>query len=150
MMKQCRQCGRSLDESCFRKTKSRSAGIYKTKQGSRNICKECESMNVRAHKALKDNNIEALDSIRRHYQQLNDAGFPPITSAARQVLGMSTTKSTVATLGDLYEHIGMIRRREYATFDDAEKRHKELLQRLVDTGLYEEANNLLDDWYLED
>ena len=156
-MKICKQCGRTLDDECFRKTAPRGRGVYKTTQGSSTICRECESLNIRAHTALKK--IEAgipvdTSQLRQHYQLLTDMGHPPVTAAARRLMGLeplSASKETNTLLAntDLLMHIKKIRDRSYASFDEADEAHRRLEDRLKAAGLYEEENELLEVWYDE-
>lgn len=156
-MKQCKQCGRTLEDDCFRKTKSRSKGIYKnTTQGSRNICKACESLDVRVHKALRDNDEKALVELRKHYSLLSEMGLPPVTAGARRLMGLTSPdgvrQNEVLALTqqhELMEHAHKVRNRLYASVEEADEAHRALAERLKVAGLYEEITILLDDWYFE-
>lgn len=160
-MKECRQCGRNLDESAFRKTKSRSTGKYKTTQGSSTICKDCESLNIRAHKALQTNNSVAINKLKKHYELLESMGFPPITAAAKRLMGYdfnarggTERNSLLITLtgvdAEVLAHANKVRNRGYSSFDEADKTHKALCERLKEAGLYEEINDLMDEWYMDE
>ncbi len=156
-MKTCKQCGRTLDDSYFRKTKPRGRGIYKTTQGSNTMCKDCESLNVRAHNALKK--IEAgipVDTtvLKQHYQRLSDAGHPPVTAAARRLMGLESATRGRETNGlllnnDLMEHIAKVRDRSYSSFDEADAMHRQLESRLREAGMYDMENEMLEAWYDE-
>lgn len=171
-MKICRQCNRTLDDSQFRPTASRSKGIRKRVAGphsSRNICRFCESRNTQAHNFLAK--LEAgervdekkLEQLRTYYSMLMKAGYEPITKAARRLMGLSVdvpynggfgtsvdlTAECMSSMQDLYEHISMLRSRSYTDVDEADAAHRRLTDRLKKTGLYEEATNLLDEWWFE-
>ena len=153
-MKTCKQCGRLLEDNCFRPTKSRSKGIYKTTTGSSNICRECESLNTRAHMAMKRGDAETMELLRRHYNNLTAAGHPPVTAAARRLMGLAPAqpvRETNALLAntELLTHIARIRNRAYSSFDEADAMHRQLTEALKRAGLYGEANELLEDWYDE-
>ena len=153
-MKVCKQCGRMLDETCFRPTKSRSKGIYRTSTGSSTICRECESLNTRAHTALKRDDVDTMDMLRQHYRNLMDAGHPPVTAAARRLMGMEPLQppketNTLLANTELLVHIAKLRDRSYSIFDEADAVHRRLLDKLKASGLYGEANELLEDWYDE-
>lgn len=155
MLKICKQCGRTLEESCFRQTKSRSRGIYKTAlPGSSTICRECESLNNRAHAALKRGDAEAIETLRRHYQNLTDAGHPPISAAARRLMGLEPLHAGNETNSllmhtELLTHVAKIRDRSYSSFEEADETHRRLTDQLKASGLYGEANELLEEWYDE-
>ncbi len=155
-MKICKQCGRNLDESCFRPTKSRSRGIYTpSSTGCSTMCRECESLNNRAHAALKRNDEAAIVALKQHYEMLDRMGYPPVSAAARRLLGLEPlnsgreTNKLMASLS-LREHVMKIRDRLYSSVEEADAEHRRLETQLRDAGLYEEATNLLDDWYMED
>lgn len=160
-MKQCKQCGRMLEDDCFRKTKSRSQGIYKnTSQGTKTICRSCESLNVRAHRAIKENDEETMATLREHYKRLSLAGYPPVTAAARRLLdGVVTAHVTKENEllchtsrydAEVLEHAYKVRTRSYDSVDEADKVHRQLESRLKEADLYEEVTNLLDDWYMDE
>lgn len=157
-MKICKQCGLELDDSQFRPTKSRSAGKHKSKTGSSTICRCCESLNVRAHNALRDNNQEAIATLRDHYKRLYALGYPPVTAAARRILGEEVqTRSTNELLSrtmqydaEVLEHAYKVRTRSYSSFDEADAVHRQLTDQLKEADLYEEINNLMDDWYMDE
>ena len=155
-MKICKQCGRSLEEDQFRKTKSRSKGIYKdTKTGTKTICRACESLNIRAHNALKNNDEAAIAKLQEHYMRLLKAGHPPVSAAAQRIIGYAVQDSkadsnSLLNITDLLEHAAKVRSRSYASVDEADKVHRGLTVRLKEAGLYEEITDLLDDWYMEE
>lgn len=160
-MKTCKQCGRTLDDACFRKTKSRSKGIYKNlSQGTKTICKDCESINVRAHRALKENDKETIELLRRHYIMLYGAGYPPVTAAAKRLLDIPVEPSSSRENNlvhrlkkydeDVFEHAYKVRTRAYGSVDEADKVHRQLESRLREADLYEEITNLLDEWYMDE
>lgn len=158
-MKKCKQCGRMLEEECFRKTKSRSNGIYKnTSQGTKTICRSCESLNIRAHRALKDNNEEAMSQLREHYRRLSLAGYPPVTAAAQRLLGSATNSirqnealcHTANYDAEVLEHAYKVQTRSYSSVDEADRIHRQLEDKLREADLYEEITNLLDDWYMDE
>ena len=153
-MKTCKQCGRTLDEVCFRQTKSRSKGIYKTSTGSSTMCRECESLNNRAHAALRRGDTVAIETLRNHYQNLMDAGHPPVSAAARRLMGLEPLQSVRETNSllintELLAHIAKVRDRSYASFEEADAAHRRLADQLRASGLYGEANELLEEWYDE-
>jgi len=164
MMKKCKQCGRNLDESCFRRTKSRSKGIYKCSLPSLStMCRECEALNQRAYKFLKaiedaePYDAAALEQLRAYYQTLVMCGRPPLTAAARRLIGLEPLEREPQTYDvmvhmqqqELYEHIRRVNQRSYATFDEADEVHRRLTPRLREAGLYEDVNNMMDDWYMD-
>jgi hypothetical protein len=100
-------------------------------------------------------NRDKLEALQKHYKQLMDAGYPPVTSAAARLMGVDAANVTVSSpsdngdLRELYEHIIKVRTRSYASFDEADKRHSELIPRLQMAGLYEDVNNMMDRWFEE-
>ena len=162
-MKTCKQCGRTLDDACFRKTKSRSKGIYKnTTQGTKTICKDCESLNIRAHTALKYNDTVAIEKLRGYYERLAQLGHPPVTAAAKRLLGIEADSEVTRTKenslfgsvmqcdNEVLEHARKVRERLYSSVDEADQVHRQLESRLKEADLYEEITNLLDDWYMDE
>lgn len=160
-MKKCKQCGRMLEDDQFRPTKSRSNGIYKTtKLGSSSICRSCESLNVRAHKALKDCDEAAIEKLRTHYQKLQGIGLPPVTAAAKKLLGIvspsgmpidkAETNKALNYDYELLAHAEAVRNRTYTSVDEADAVHKRLAERLKQAGLYAEISDLLDDWFMDE
>lgn len=168
--KQCKQCGRELSIDNFRKYPARGRGVYQTKQSHYTICKDCESISNRAAALLKksegqltNNDITNLDLLKKHYQVFEDRGLPPATAAAKRILygevaDMSKPKSfedllsavSGAAESTLDKHCRLVRSRGYASFDEADKVHKELFEELKLDSRFEEINNLMDDWYMED
>ena len=160
-MKTCKQCGRTLDDACFRKTKSRSKGIYKNvSQGTKTICRDCESINVRAHRALKENDQETIEKLRKHYIMLYGAGYPPVSAAAKRLLGIEVEEAKPRENNlesrlkkydeEVFEHAYKVRTRSYSSVDEADEVHRRLESRLKEADLYEEITNLLDDWYMDE
>lgn len=159
-MKQCKQCGRVLDEEYFRKTKSRSKGLYKNlSQGTKTICRSCESLDVRARRAMKDNNEAVICELREHYKRLLLAGHPPVTAAARDIISeadfAATHSNDALRMTSMYddevlEHAYKVRTRSYDSVDEADKVHRQLADRLRAVDLYEEVTDLLDDWYMSE
>ena len=165
-MKICLQCRRELDESCFRQTASRSTGLRKSKTGTKTICRSCESINVQAHRVVGDAaagrpvDPDKVQRLRRHYQLLIDVGYPPVTKAARTLMGLEPLDAgaqrvlldaagEMDKLADLYEHISKVRTRSYSSFDEADRVHRTLVDRLRAAGLYDEVNDLMDRWFEE-
>lgn len=162
-MKICKQCGRTLDDACFRKTKSRSKGIYKNlSQGTKTICKDCESLNIRAHTALKYNDTAAIEKLRAYYERLASLGHPPVTAAAKRLLGVEADsgasrikenalfESIMQSDTEVLEHARKVRERLYSSVDEADEVHRKLVDKLKEADLYEEITNLLDDWYMDE
>lgn len=168
-MKTCKQCKRTLALDNFRVVKSRSTGKRASTPGVRSVCKYCENMNTQAHNLLRD--IEAgrhideekLVRVREYYLMLVNAGYTLVHSAPKRLLGISTAASlhrhhkppqhpggVVVTRDMLYSHIQKLRDRAYDSFDAAEAAHKCFNKALREAGLYEEANNLIDEWFEED
>lgn len=160
-MKTCKQCGRMLPVDSFRPYVPRGRGVYNTKQGRNTICKDCESISNRASGALKRGDQEAIDKLTRFYTVLAERGYPPVTAPAKKLLGLVDTKAprrsslddTISMMlgeNDLHEHCRKVQERLYASFDEADKVHRELTPRLKEAGMYEEVNELMDAWYLEE
>ena len=160
MYKVCKQCSRNLDESAFRRTKSRSTGKYNSTPGLKTICRECESLNARAHAMLKK--IEQglpvdeakLEALKKHY-----ANYTPVTAAARRLMGLDplgrsgAETNMLLSLGDeLTMHCQMVRARTYASASAADEAHRRLADKLraYSEELYEEITMLVDDWYFEE
>lgn len=161
--KTCKQCGRELPIDKFRKYTPRGAGVRCTSQGYHTICKDCEAISNRAAAALKRNDEETLAKLRQHYKILQDRGLPPVTAAARKVLGEDTApqenKKTLDNLlaqvsglgeSELDLHCRLLRERRYASVDEAYERHKVLVPQLTEAGLYAEATELLEQWFDEE
>lgn len=165
-MKQCKQCGMLLNDEAFRKTKTRSKGLYKNlSQGTKTICRSCESLDVRARRAMNEGNEEVCGQLREHYMKLLRAGHPPVTAAAKRILGnayidaaaqvRSVTSNASLKLTDSYDtevldHAYKVKNRLYASVDEADKCHRELESRLREADLYEEITDLLDEWYMSE
>lgn len=169
-MKECKQCGRMLDDSKYRPYKSRSKGVYKKPKqvSSSTICKDCEALNQRAAVFLKK--IEeglpydegALRQLKRYYNILVANGRPPVTAAARRLIGLqpidrTPTSRTVDELlssfiteDSIAEHIDKVKTRAYNSFEEADAVHRRLTPQLKEAGMYEEVNNLMDDWYMDE
>lgn len=169
-MKTCKQCGRDLPVDSFRPYAARGRGIYNTKQGRNTICKECESISSRCAAAIKKGDEALLDKFKSHYAALQERGYEPVTAPAKKLLGIvdnsaGTGASTIAhrrrtkSLDDLMSgvlgisetqvHLDKLRSRSYLTFEEAEQTHLKLESSLRATGLYEEASDLLDAWFME-
>ena len=165
--KTCKQCGRYLAIEEFRKYKPRGNGVYNTTQGYNTICKNCEAISSRASVALSKNDGATIQQLTEHYKLLQSRGFEPVTAPAKRLLGVDTTKQAAsrrATLRDLLDitqgnnetelerHCRLVRQRGYASFEEADAVHRRLAGELSRLGpdVYEEINNLMDDWYLED
>lgn len=158
-MKVCKQCRRLLGDECFRPVKSRGTGQRRSTPGVRALCRSCESMNVRAHRLVEqlDKGLpvdsDKLQEVRRHYQMLLDARCDLTTAAARRLMGFGQTKTVdtadTVDLNELYGHIAKLRDRSYASFEEAEAEHQRLIPALRAAGLYAEANDIVDGWFLE-
>lgn len=160
-VKVCQQCHRTLEEDQFRPTPSRGTGLRQRKTGSRNICRSCESKNTLAYRYAKrlaeglPVDEAALLDLKAFYGNLLMAGYP-LPSMGRRLLGIGEAPAGQTAppperenLAELYGHIYKLRRRSYSSVDEADEVHRQLAGRLRDAKLYEEANNLLDDWFLE-
>ena len=165
-MKVCKQCGRTLPDEFFRPYVARGRGIYSTTQGRHTICKDCESMSNRAAAALKKNDIVAIAKLTKYYETLQSRGYAPVTAPAKKLLGISTTQTKAASLDDAIqamlgntgtnecvdkaqEHYKRIKERTYESAEEADRVHRTLEDSLRAAGLYEEATELLDEWYFE-
>lgn len=166
-MKKCKQCQRLLGIDNFRPTKSRSTGIRKSTTGTRTMCRECESLNVQAHSIVKlidagaQYNVDKLRKLKEAYQVFVDAGYPLVSAAAQRLMYGGISKVAESTdiriavpkrddLTDLYEHITKLKERSYSSCDEADEVHKALVGRLHKAGLYEEATELLDEWWFDE
>lgn len=179
--KVCKQCGRLLPIENFKKYAARGRGVYATKQGHYTICKQCESISNRAAAALSKGDEATISLLTEHYQMLADRGLPPVTAAAKRLLGytdisrpksdrlsdlLASVRGDSVTMraaaarpveseseseseSELDKHCRLVRCRGYASVEEAEIVHKELIGQLRDAGLYEEINDLLDEWYME-
>ena len=163
MLKICKQCGRELPESSFRKYAARGRGIYKTEQGYYTICKECEAISRRADYAMKKGDEATIDKLRDHYTMLMDKGFMPATAAAKRLLGMEVARSTgrdaTDTLDTLLASVhdnGMealvakLENRQFADADEAYEAHKPYINALRGAGLLERVTELIEAWYDEE
>ena len=165
--KTCKQCGRYLAIDEFRKYKPRGTGVYNTTQGHNTICKSCEAISSRASVALSKNDESTIQKLTEHYKLLQSRGLEPVTAPAKRLLGVATTKQVGTrkasldylldiTQGnsetELERHCRLVRCRGYASFEEADAAHRRLAGELNKLGpdVYEEINNLMDDWYLED
>lgn len=169
-MKTCKQCGRYLDDSSFRVRKSRAKGLYNVadKKHLNTICKECEALNMRAHKLLKQMDAglpydqAALRQLQDYYNRMATSGREPITAAARRLIGMEPldwpnrpTRAermlrSTRDIKALIEHLDKVRCRAYDSFEQADAVHRRLTPQLKEAGMYEEVNNLMDDWYMDE
>lgn len=99
--KVCKQCGRKLPVDSFRKYRPRGKGIYNTKQGRSTLCKNCESVNnivagIERREAAGTATVKDAENkqlLIAHYQQLIDLGLPPVTAAAKRLMGLDDTKA---------------------------------------------------------
>lgn len=161
-MKKCKQCGRKLPLDNFRKYVPRGRGVYETRQGYYTICKDCESISNRARTALTNGNEKVICRLTEHYKRLLDMGFPPVTAPAKQLLnwvddGNAEDNKLEALLNKvapaieytIEDHCRLVRERGYASFNEADEVHKKLTKQLKEAGLYEEINDLMDEWYME-
>ena len=159
-MKTCKQCGRTLPLESFRPYVPRGRGVYSTTTGRNTICKDCESLSSRAASALRRGDTEAIEKLTRYYKVLQERGYEPVTAPAKRLLGIvvkpgsrsNLDNAIQAMLGDsdVQLHYKKVQERSYASFDEADRVHKELTERLKQAGLYEVVNDLMDDWYMED
>lgn len=168
--KQCKQCGRELSINRFRKYPARGRGVYQTSQGYYTICKDCESISSRAAALLKKekerctaDDLKNLGLLKEHYRMLEAKGLPPVTAAAKRVLygedvevvsKQGSFEDLLAAVSGASEsaldkHCRLVRCRGYASFDEADKVHKELLAELRQDSRFEEINDLMDEWYME-
>ena len=163
--KTCKQCGRYLPIDEFRKYVPRGRGIYKTTQGRHTICKTCESISARASTALSKGDEATISKLRDHYKILQDRGYEPATAPARRILGVDITpeKRQRNTLDDMLsitqgvgeseidKHCRLVRQRGYKSFEEADAAHRRLAAELQHAmpDVYEEINNLMDEWYIE-
>lgn len=164
--KVCKQCGRDLPIGEFRKYVPRGNGIYKTTQGHHTLCKNCEKISQRAAHALNKGDEETIEKLRAHYKLLQQRGLEPVTAPARKLLGVDDTRKSKrrdslddllnATQGaaesELEKHCRLVRQRGYESFEAADAAHRRLATELQHTmpDVYEEINNLMDDWYMEE
>jgi len=169
--KQCKQCGRILELDKFRKYSSRSRTKKEGPTGCNTVCKDCESINMKAYNLSRNTNLtqqdlEMLDKIKQHYTALMERGYPPVTAAARKLMNyeqpdgpasLVRAERSLSAFGEianytkvLTEHIQKIKDRSYASFDEADAKHKELVDKLRGAGLYEQATDLLDEWFMEE
>ena len=162
-MKKCKQCGRKLPLDNFRKYSARGRGVYETKQGYYTICKDCESISNRARTAIANGNEKVTSRLTEHYKRLLDMGFPPVTAPAKQLLNWTKAndddndkledllnKVAPAIEYTIEDHCRLVRERGYASFSEADEVHKKLAKRLKEAGLYEEINDLMDEWYMDE
>ena len=162
--KVCKQCGRKLRvDTSFRKYVPRGRGIYATTQGYHTLCKDCESISIRAANAIKCNDEEIMNKLREYYKILDSRGLPPVTKPARILLGVEADRPSAKLdallsrmLGEdpdeseLDRHCRLVRERGYASFDEADAVHRTMTDKLKAAGLYEEINNLMDEWFDEE
>ena len=159
----CKQCGRCLPMEDYRKYTPRGTGAYKTTQGYYTICKACESISNRAAAALRTGNQATIDKLRDYYKELDAKGLPPVTAAAKRVLGIDPARQAradglddllAATLGKadsgVDEFCNKLRRRDFASADEAYEQLKALRPELKEAGVYDEMNELVEAWFDED
>lgn len=163
--KVCKQCGRDLPISEFRKYVPRGNGVYKTTQGHHTLCKNCEKISQRAAHALNKGDEETLEKLRAHYRLLQERGLEPATAPARKLLGVDNTGKPKrrdslddllsvtqgASESELDKHCRLVRQRGYESFEEADAAHRRLAVELQHAmpDVYEEINNLMDEWYME-
>lgn len=158
--KMCKQCGRDLPIDKYRRYTARGAGMRYTMPGYNTICKDCESINNRAAAAMKRGDEAMIGKLREHYKVLQDRGFPPVTAAARRLLGVEAEVrddrkslddllAQVSGIGvtDAERHCRLLRERSYVSVDEAYEVHKTLVAELTKEGLYEVATELLEQWF---
>lgn len=163
MNKTCRQCGRVLPEESFRKYPPRGRGIYKTEQGRYTVCLECESISRRADYAMKKGDVETIELLRNHYQKLMDKGLPPITAAAKNILGIENGytprrrgKEALGNLlasvvqSDLEDFVANIENRKFNSADEAYEAHKPHIAALRQSGKLDYVTELIEAWYDEE
>lgn len=157
----CKQCGRALQLDCFVKYPARGRGIYDTKQGHHTVCKECEQVDRIARWLLTHPEDTRLNTIKKHYETLKQRGLPPVTKAAAQLIGhvmlkegKGRPKSLPKFVLDVQDenvlaHADKVRNRTYSSFEEADAAHRIYTDGLRAAGLYEEINNLMDEWFDE-
>ena len=101
--KKCKQCGRVLHKSNFRKYASRKSesSTRRTRVAENTVCLDCESFNLAATRLFKQKEKtpaqeEKLAKIADAYKALYNRGLQPIGAYAKHVLGLSVGRSNVA------------------------------------------------------
>lgn len=89
-MKKCKQCGRMLQDECFKQYPSRGKGIYKSTPGRFPTCKECETFNRHANAAWKADprtteQQSLVDAAIRIYKDQIAKGLEPIGPLAKSL-----------------------------------------------------------------
>ena len=100
--KVCKQCGRTLHKSKFRKYSSRKAegSTRRTRVAENTVCLDCESFNLAATRLFKlkektPAQEEKLEQIGELYKKLHRLGLHPIGAYAKHVLGLQTGRGNV-------------------------------------------------------
>lgn len=122
-------------------------------------------MNVQAHQLLKCADADVSNTAKwtkvvDYFKMLRGAGIPILHSAAVKLLdkddqlrGRRTTdgncESHTYRMHDLYQHLDKLRTRSYSSFDEADRIHRTMIKDLEEAGMYEDANNLIDEWFEE-
>lgn len=119
---------------------------------------------MRAHTILKKKDAgapydkAAEAQLIAYYTRMAETGREPITAAARRLMGLDglDNKNDAQSLIDstlrvdeLSVHYDKVKFRAYTTFDEADEVHRRLTPRLREAGLYEDVNNMMDDWYMD-
>lgn len=163
--KVCKQCGQKKSVDAFRKNAARGKGIYNTKQGHHNYCKECESINVRAialEKIVdKTPDEQALYSkLKMYYEALYRAGLGASTAVAQRYIGKTPeAEQAASTIEDrLDAMIGLLagnkvmdfmtklRNREFVNPDAAWAQYDALKESIDADGYKDEVYSLIDEW----
>lgn len=89
-MKKCKQCGRMLQDECFKQYPSRGKGIYKSTPGRFPTCKECETFNRHANAAWRADprtteQQSLVDAAIRIYKDQIAKGLEPIGPLAKSL-----------------------------------------------------------------
>lgn len=180
-MQICKQCGSALADEDFRLYSKRGKGERQTTVGRHTICLFCESLDARARVLLQQEKAGKsstelkleIESLKHYFQALMDAGFPPVTSAVRELLGIVKKEAHVPYnaakkrredfmkdvlfmhgVGIPVEeqakmHRDKVLKRGYASADEAYEKHKTLVDTLKVMGLYDEVNESLEGWFDE-
>ena len=161
--KPCKQCGRHLSVDNFRKYPARGRGVRATETGYYTICKQCESINTKADYALRKGAEEVIEKLRAHYQLLIDRGLPPVTAAAKRLMGcvddeakgssrqsLDDLLAEVSAETELERHCRLVRTRGYSSVEEAQQAHSRLTAELHAHNYYAEITELLDDWYFDE
>ena len=117
-MKKCKQCGRMLQDECFKQYPSRGKGIYKSTPGRFPTCKECETFNRHANAAWKADPRTAeqqslVDAAIRIYRDQIAKGLEPIGPLAK-----SLSKPVQPTTNPIEEYISANRPTDDIVMDE--------------------------------